>query len=81
MSVAHESHIKGAFRGWAGRDVYRLEDGSVREQVSYAYKNHYMYRPEAKIPLVRGRFFLEVDGMDGQQEVRRVPPGRLGRCQ
>jgi hypothetical protein len=49
MNIEHDSYLKGAFKGWTGRGVYRLDDGSVWVQVNYAYQYQYMYRPEARV--------------------------------
>lgn len=70
--VEHEGQIKGAFKGWTGRGVYELTDGSLWQQVHYSYHYHYAYRPHARVVNVGGTLYLEVDGMSERIEVRRT---------
>jgi hypothetical protein len=64
--------ISGDFEGWDGDTVYKLDDGSKWELVSYNYSYSYSYRPRAIIWRDGGRYYLEVQNMNDKKEVREV---------
>lgn len=66
------SYIRGDFYGWRGDAVYELEDKSRWQLVAYSYDTQYVHRPKARVWHERGRYYLEVEGMDERKEVRRV---------
>lgn len=72
MRIASESRIKGRFKGWSGDAVFRLANGQVWKQARYAYHYHYAYQPRAVVYEDRGAYFLRIDGMDTDVQVRRV---------
>ncbi len=50
-----ESQIDGTFHGWSGETIFKLTNGQIWQQSSYAYTYHYAYRPEVTIyPSGRG---------------------------
>lgn len=64
-----KGQLKGAFKGFKNRDtVFEFHGGSKWQQAEYKY--HYAYMPNAKVFKDRGRFFLEVEGMNEVIEVR-----------
>lgn len=67
-----ESRIDGTFNGWGGDTIFKLENGQIWQQASYAYKYHYAYRPEVLIYRSGGRHRMKVEGVDESIEVRRL---------
>jgi len=61
-------YVKGAWKGWSGRTVVELTDGSVWKQVEYHYEYHYAYRPEATLHTDK----MLVAGMSRSIQVRRL---------
>jgi len=57
-------NVKGAWKGWSGKTVVELTDGSKWQQVEY----HYAYRPE--VTLAHDKMLVE--GMSRAIQVRRV---------
>ena len=72
MRKLKETCIDGDFEGWDGDKVYKLDDGSKWELVSYTYSYTYAYRPKAILWQDNGRFLLQVQGVSDMQEVREV---------
>jgi hypothetical protein len=62
------SRVKGAWRGWHGRTVVELENGSVWQQEEYFYRYQYKYRP----PVIMSGNRLHVEGMPRAIRVRRL---------
>lgn len=60
--------VKSSWRGWNGRTVVELTDGSKWKQDEYYYEYQYAYRPEAAV--VGGAMI--VAGMNRAVRVRRV---------
>ena len=48
-SGAVESSIDGTFNGWTGDTIFKLRNGQIWKQSSYAYMYHYAYSPEVTI--------------------------------
>lgn len=69
--VIHD-RIAGTFTGWDGETSFKLTNGQIWEQASYAYWYHYAYRPEIIISNSSGRWLLQLVGKDRQLHVRRV---------
>lgn len=67
-----ESHIDGQFEGWDGETIFKLENGQIWQQSSYAYTYHYAYRPEVIIYKTRGGWKMKVDGVDDTIYVKRL---------
>lgn len=73
MRVVHEGTLKGTFKGVKKRDkVFEFTDGSIWKQNEYKYHYHYAYRPDAKVVEENCSYYLEVDGVSGSVEVKRV---------
>lgn len=67
-----ESRIDGAFEGWSGETIFKLANGQIWEQSSYAYTYHYAYNPEVIIYSSGGGYKLRVDGVDSTINVIRL---------
>ena len=61
--------VKGAWKGWSGKTLVEMTDGSKWIQVDYLYEYHYAYMPQATL-IDSDR--LHVDGMSQPVRVRRV---------
>jgi hypothetical protein len=44
-----ESSIDGEFKGWDGSTIFKLSNGQIWQQSSYAYMYHYAYNPPVLI--------------------------------
>jgi hypothetical protein len=67
-----EDRIEGAFNGWDGETIFKLTNGQIWQQSSYAYRYHYAYRPEVVIYPATGGFKMHVDGVDDSVSVKRL---------
>lgn len=67
-----ESRIDGEFSGWEGETIFRLRNGQVWQQSSYAYKYHYAYSPGVLIYRSGSVYKMCVNGVDGEITVRRL---------
>lgn len=67
-----ESRIDGEFTGWAGETIFKLENGQIWQQASYAYTYHYAYNPPVIIYASGGTFKMRVDGVNGEIAVTRL---------
>jgi hypothetical protein len=67
-----ESQIDGDFKGWDGETIFKLTNGQIWQQSSYAYMYHYAYGPEVTIYKVNGRFKMKVEGVEDTIEVVRI---------
>ncbi len=66
------SQIEGEFSGWEGETIFKLTNGQIWQQSSYAYTYHYAYRPEVLIYTFSGGCQLKVDGVDDTISVKRI---------
>ena len=41
-----ESQIDGDFEGWEGETIFKLTNGQIWQQTSYAYHYHYAFMPD-----------------------------------
>jgi hypothetical protein len=62
-NVIH-SYIDGAFEGWEGETIFKLDNGQIWQQSSYAYMYHYAYRPEIMIFNDGGTWKMKVEDVD-----------------
>jgi hypothetical protein len=69
-----ESAIDGVFNGWRQEGHFRLSNGEVWEQVSKEYKYSNTFKPRVRIYRGNVLFFIEVQGMEGRVQVRKVSP-------
>ena len=74
MDVIGESHIKGAFNGWAKGNLFVLVHGFHKkwEQVEDKYQFHCAYQPMAKLWRDGSTHYLEVAGMSEMVEVKKA---------
>ncbi|OXR40239.1 hypothetical protein B7C42_07664 [Nocardia cerradoensis] len=61
-------YVKGSWKGWHGKTVVQLSDGTMWQQVEYYYEYRYAYRPKAEIH----NGIMQVEGMNRAVRVRRV---------
>ncbi|MBK7908676.1 MAG: hypothetical protein IPJ78_19300 [Gemmatimonadetes bacterium] len=71
-SAVIESRIDGEFSGWDGETVFKLANGQIWQQASYAYKYHYAFSPKVLIYRSGAGFRMKVDGVDGEIAVRQL---------
>ncbi len=67
-----ESRIDGQFSGWDGETIFKLQNGQIWQQSSYAYKYKYAYSPAVLIYRSGSVFKLRVNGVDGEITVKRL---------
>jgi hypothetical protein len=67
-----ESQIEGEFEGWDGETIFKLLNGQIWQQASYAYHYHYAYMPEVLIYKTSGGYKMKVEGVDETIYVRRI---------
>lgn len=68
-----ESRIDGDFEGWSGDTIFKLENGQIWQQDSYAYRYKYAYRPKVLIYKTSlGRYKMKVDGLSDEIYVKRI---------
>lgn len=68
-----ESRIDGTFEGWDGDTIFKLENGQIWQQDSYAYHYSYKYRPKVTIYKTSlGRYKMKVDGISREIYVKRI---------
>jgi hypothetical protein len=72
MTLVSSSRVRGEFNGWDGDTIVELDNGERWQQARYKYKYSYRYRPQVKVWRSRGKYFMEVDGMEEKMEVRRA---------
>jgi len=59
-----ETRIDGEFEGWEGETIFKMMNGQIWQQSSYAYMYHYAYSPEVIIYKTSSGYVLKVDGVD-----------------
>lgn len=69
--VKHEGQIRGAFKGWKRGALFKLTNGQAWEQLGYDYRYKYIYSPRATIKARGDSYWLQVEGMDDEVEVKR----------
>lgn len=67
-----ESNIDGEFNGWDGETIFKLANGQIWQQSTYAYTYHYAYRPKVMIINNNGRYLMQVEGVSGTIQVKRL---------
>lgn len=67
-----ESYISGEFTGWDGETIFRLDNGEIWQQSSYAYRYHYAYHPKVLIVKDGPGYKMIVDGVTGSVRVNRL---------
>ena len=69
---AIETNIDGEFEGWEGETIFKMRNGSIWQQASYAYTYHYAYAPEVLIYSKNGTTYMRVEGVDSEIQVKRI---------
>lgn len=67
-----ESRIEDEFEGWDGETIFKLANGQIWQQATYAYTYHYAYRPKVTIIKTHGAYKMKVDGVSGTIFVKRL---------
>lgn len=67
-----ESQIEGEFSGWEGETIFKLTNGQIWQQSSYAYTYHYAYRPKVLIYKTGGGYKMKVEDVDNTIYVKRL---------
>ena len=67
-----ESQIVGTFNGWEGDTIFRLTNGQIWQQSSFAYRYHYAYRPGVTIFKTQAGYKMKVDGISESIYVKRI---------
>lgn len=69
---AIESQIDGTFEGWSGETIFKLTNGQIWQQSSYAYTYSYAYRPDVLIYSGGGGCKMKVNGVSDSIYVKRL---------
>lgn len=67
-----ESRIDADFEGWEGETIFKLSNGQIWQQASYAYHYHYAYSPRVIIYKTLNGYEMKVDGIDDKILVKRL---------
>jgi hypothetical protein len=69
-----ESYIEREFEGWSGDTLFKLDNGQIWQQDSYAYAYtyHYAYHPKMMIYKDGTRFKMKVEGVEDSIAVKRL---------
>lgn len=67
-----EAQIDGEFQGWDGETIFKLTNGQIWQQSSYAYTYTYKFMPKVLIIKTSRGYELQVEGMDRRIAVRRI---------
>ena len=67
-----ETNIDGEFEGWEGETIFKMMNGSIWQQSSYDYTYHYAYMPAVIIYRKGGSYYMKVEGVDDEIQVRQI---------
>lgn len=67
-----EAQIDGDFEGWDGETIFKMTDGTIWQQASYDYTYHYSYMPKVIIYKKSGSYYMKVEDVDDEIEVKRI---------
>ena len=67
-----ESSIDGDFNGWEGETIFKLSNGQIWQQSSYAYTYHYGYCPKVIIIKSGNLYKMQVEGVSSTIYVTRL---------
>ncbi len=67
-----ETNIDGEFEGWEGETIFKMMNGSIWQQSSYAYTYHYAYMPDVIIYRKAGSYYMKVEGVNDEIQVRQI---------
>jgi len=71
-SPAIETRISGDIEGWDGDTLFKLDNGQIWQQASYAYTYFYAYRPEVTIYQTSSGCQMKVEGRSNSILVKRI---------
>ena len=64
--------LRKYLEGWDGETIFKLDNGQIWQQVTYAYTYHYAYRPKVFIIKTHGAYKMKVDGVSGMIFVKQL---------
>jgi hypothetical protein len=67
-----ETQIDDTFNGWDGETIFKLSNGQIWQQSSYAYTYHHAYRPKVLIYRSGSVYQMTVEGVDSTIQVKRL---------
>lgn len=67
-----ETYIDGTFEGWDGETIFKMDNGQIWQQSSYAYIYHYAYHPKVPIYRTGSGYKIKVDGVSDTISVTRI---------
>ena len=67
-----ESSISGEFKGWEGSTIFKLSNGQIWQQSSYAYMYHYAYTPSVIIYESKDGIKMKVEDVEEIINVRKI---------
>lgn len=67
-----ETKIDGEFEGWEGETIFKMMNGSIWQQASYAYTYHYAYMPDVIIYHKGGSYYMKVEDVDDEIQVIQI---------
>lgn len=72
-----ETQIDGEFEGWEGETTFKMMNGQIWQQSSYAYLYHYAYSPKVMIYKTSNGYEMKVDGVDETINVVQINSSNL----
>jgi len=67
-----KTQIDGEFEGWEGETIFKMKNGQIWQQSSYAYLYHYAYSPEVMIYKTSSGYVMKVEGVDKTINVLQI---------
>jgi hypothetical protein len=67
-----ESSIDGEFKGWDGSTIFKLSNGQIWQQSSYAYMYHYAYNPTVFIYQSMDGIKMKVEDVEELISVKKI---------
>lgn len=72
LKTVIETQISGEFKGWDGETIFKMLNGQIWQQSTYAYMYHYAYSPNVLIYEFKGSWIMKVDDVDDTIEVKKL---------
>jgi hypothetical protein len=67
-----ETQISGEFKGWEGETIFKMMNGQIWQQSTYAYMYHYAYSPSVLIYEFKGSWIMQVEDVDETIQVTKL---------
>lgn len=67
-----ETQISGEFKGWQGETIFKMMNGQIWQQSTYAYIYHYAYSPSVLIYEFKGSWIMKVEDVDETLQVTKL---------